>query len=257
MVIRSVCQLLESIKVDKWLNGELKLLLGHKCYSCGLSADEGLFCDFCLRSLPYLPRACRRCALPISPIQDVGLCGRCISQPPSFTGMTAVFSYEGLISQIIKRYKFDGELYWSRFLAEQLAIKCRESFELKGRGCAPELICPAPLHPHRLRARGFNQSALIAKRVARILDIPYVSDVLKRVRSTKNQAELNLGQRKQNLRHAFDFNENYKSIKRLAVVDDVVTTASTAEEISKLCVKIGLESVDIWTPCRRLSGKRY
>jgi ComF family protein len=115
----------------------------------------------------------------------------------------------------------------------------------------PDCILPVPLYKKRLRLRGYNQSIELARPVANRLDIPLDLQSVKRVRDTQSQTGLDKKQRRKNIRAAFEIVEPL-SAQHVAVVDDVVTTTSTTNELAYILKKSGVERVDVWSIARAL-----
>ena len=120
--------------------------------------------------------------------------------------------------------------------------------EQQGLTTLPQAIVPVPLHPNRLRQRGFNQAWLIAHELSKQLSLPLISDGLVRLQDTRPQAGLNGAQRRRNLQDAFDLNADF-AYQRIALVDDVVTTGTTVAEIARL-FEARYVHVQIWCLAR-------
>lgn len=135
--------------------------------------------------------------------------------------------------------KFNESLY----LANSLGSHLIEHFQ-QGDSC-PEVLIPVPLHQNRLIDRGYNQAFEIASILSQQLDIPLDTQVLQRVRHTQSQLGLSANQREKNILKAFSYESNLK-YSRVAVVDDIVTTGSTANEITKTLHRAGVSHVEIW-----------
>ncbi len=113
----------------------------------------------------------------------------------------------------------------------------------------PDAIIAVPLHPKRLRQRGFNQAEEIARYIHQAINIPLVNQQLKRIINTVNQTSLSAAERQKNIRGAFLFSPQSKA-NFIAIIDDVVTTGSTANEIAKVLKKAGVKRVEIWAFAR-------
>jgi ComF family protein len=109
----------------------------------------------------------------------------------------------------------------------------------------PEVLLPVPLHRKRLLDRGFNQAFEIARALSQLLDIPVDSHALSRIRDTDSQSGLSANQRQKNILKAFAY-EASTPYSHVAVVDDIITTGSTANEITKTLHRTGVEQVEIW-----------
>jgi ComF family protein len=142
----------------------------------------------------------------------------------------ASFSYTEPVSSLIAAFKYRGALQQGRVLGDQLAVRLREAYAKQD---LPELLVPVPLHPDRLRERGFNQALILARQLGRALNIPVAPEALARIRHTPAQQGLSAKQRKRNLRGAFCVQANLQACCAIALIDDVVTTMSTMHEIAR------------------------
>lgn len=216
--------------------------------TCLLCGDPGLpgrdLCEPCARELPYLRRACARCALPLA-LDGQPICGRCLTNPPSFDATYAPLLYRQPVRHLVQALKFHRHYAHARLLGLLLA----ES--LAHRGTFPELVLPVPLHASRLRQRGFNHSAEIAREVARRLAIPLAVGVVARCRATPPQVGLTAKARTRNVRHAFAVTRPLRA-RHVAILDDVMTTGSTVNELAGVLRTAGVERIDIWV-CARAS----
>ena len=205
-------------------------------------------CLECEESLPWLKHACYRCGLPFPKDTKISvLCGQCQSSPPVFDICISPFVYEHPIDQLISHYKFFGKLYAGRFLSQQLANFLQEHYI-----SWPELIIPVPLHPKGMRERGFNQALEIARDLSFILKLKINSNLCFCVKQKTSQKKLSAAQRKKNLEHSFAIEDPKQLLKgkNVALVDDVVTTMSTVNTLSKLLLKAGASSVQVWCLAR-------
>ncbi|MFT6217976.1 MAG: ComF family protein [Cycloclasticus pugetii] len=113
----------------------------------------------------------------------------------------------------------------------------------------PDALIAVPLHPKRLKERGFNQAELIAQHIHKELNIPLVSPDLTRIINSTSQTSLKASERRKNLKNAFCYEPSIE-LRSIAVIDDVVTTGSTANEIAKTLKKKGVQQVEIWAFAR-------
>jgi ComF family protein len=139
--------------------------------------------------------------------------------------------------------KFRQKLYLAEPLAGLLIERLGEIRE------RPDLLIPVPLHPLRLRKRGFNQSVELTHKLARHYSLPYDWRICQRIKETKAQSELGERERQKNLRNAFQICAEVKGA-HLVVVDDVITTGATVTELSKVLKKAGAKRVDVWAVAR-------
>ena len=232
------------MKAPSWSRSATALaerLFGGTCYLCR-GDSEGLLCAPCMDDLPYLARPrCPQCALPSA---DGRLCGRCLGDPPAYDATTAVFAYAFPADVLVQGLKFRGELALASLLADALQGELRTS------AAEPvDLVVPVPLHDLRLRERGYNQSMEIARSLARRLGLPVEPDLCIRVRDTAAQLGLPWKERRENVRSAFSCRRAVEG-KRLAVVDDVMTTGATLNEVAVTLKKFGATRVSNWVVAR-------
>jgi ComF family protein len=234
------------MKLNQWLANIQDWLLPRLCPACGAPAGPGQeLCLGCERTLPILLHACPRCAIPYEHADAHGECGTCQKHPPAFTRCLALYRFAPPVDHFIRELKFHQQLGLAQLLGARLA-QC-----LKHEGQQPDLILPVPLHAARLRERGYNQALEIARPVARILDIPIEAHSLGRVRATAPQTGMALAARRKNLRGAFAL-EPGAQLKNLhvALVDDVMTTGSTAQAAAHCLRAAGARDVEIWVIAR-------
>ena len=220
------------------------------CLLCGVHSERPRdLCSDCENDLPANQLCCPRCAIPLIhtllPLNNNQLCGQCISEPPPFDQCLAPLRYEFPINLLVSRFKYRGKFCNGVLLADILLkhiLSTQSSEEL-------DLIVPVPLHWQRQFVRGFNQSHWLAKYLGHHLNIPVNDQLLKRCNNTPSQKGLKRKQRQKNLKGAFLVNGNLTG-KRIALVDDVVTTGSTVTEISKLLKKAGAKHIEIWCLAR-------
>ena len=213
----------------------------YRCALCGQRCGDLGLCPGCVADLPFQGPACRRCALPL-PAGEV--CGACLAAPPSHDEAVAIFSYAPPVDAMIQRLKFGGDLAYARTLGKIMAI------ELERRAvCRPQMIIPVPLHPARLVARGFNQAVELARPVAERFGIPLARTACVRTRATAEQSRLSAAERRSNVRNAFRVTRPVTGAD-VSVVDDVMTTGSTANEIAQTLLANGAQSVGVLTLAR-------
>lgn len=218
------------------------LMLPSICRPCGDPGMVGMdLCTSCYRALPRNRHPCALCAEPMS---SSGLiCGRCLRSPPAFDRVRAPWLYAAPLDWLIQELKFNGRLASGRLMGQLLARRLRRE--------APEIdrILPMPLHGARLRERGFNQATELARPLTRALGVPLDTRSLRRIRPTARQSSLPLDRRADNVRQAFTVSRPVQGL-RLAVVDDVITTASTARSVATVLKEAGAVHVEIWAVAR-------
>lgn len=211
------------------------LLFGGTCFLCRGGA-RALLCAACDADLPRLAGArCPRCALD-SPRGEV--CGRCLSDAPHYDATVAALAYEFPADALVHALKFRGELALAGVLG---ALLCEKISDLE-----IDHVIPVPLSATRLRERGYNHAAEIARHlVPRKLDLA----LCERSRDTPPQMELPLAERRRNVRGAFRCTRALAGAS-VAVVDDVMTTGATLDEVARALKAAGAARVVNWVVAR-------
>lgn len=226
------------------------------CALCGASGSAGaLLCNGCHRDLPWLDGPdCARCGEPadagalartagaVGVLPDAAAavsCNPCTREPPPYERMVAALDYRFPVDAMIRRLKFDGELWLVPVLAGLLLERCASA-------ARPHCLLPVPLSDQRIAGRGFNQSAEIARLLAKETGIPLRPALLRRARDTRPQSELPLAGRAENLRGAFVVDRPVGGL-HVALVDDVATTGATGAEAARVLLRQGAARVDLWT----------
>jgi ComF family protein len=232
--------------LNNWLTNIQDWLLPRLCPACGDPAGPGReLCPGCERSLPVLHQACPRCAIPYEHPDTRGECGACQQRPPAFTRTIALYRYAPPVDHFIRELKFHRQLGLAHLLGEQLARR------LAPETAQPDLIIPVPLHRARLRERGYNQALEIARPVSRMLGVALDFRSLVRVRATAPQTGMTVKARRENLRGAFALRDDeVVQNRRVALVDDVMTTGSTVQAAAQCLRASGAMEVNIWVIAR-------
>ncbi|MDN0123682.1 DNA utilization protein GntX [Yersinia aleksiciae] len=205
-------------------------------------------CCYCRRHLPRLPPCCPRCGLPSSS-PDLP-CGRCLREPPDWGSLTFVSDYAPPLNGLIKKLKFNGSTQLAPALARLLLLRWLDAWR-QGKVIKPERVISVPLHRGRHWRRGYNQTDLLAQPLARWLNCHYSNMTLQRIRATPPQRQLNATARRKNMQGIFRCTEPIRG-QHIALLDDVVTTGSTLNEIAKLLWAEGIASLQVWCICRTL-----
>jgi len=163
-------------------------------------------------------------------------CQHCQQYPSLYTKIHAPFLYDAAIRYLIIELKFNKQLLYAHLLATLLANDIQQHW---AQSDLPDFLLPIPLHPHRLRKRGFNQAMEICRVLSKKLHIPILSQQISKVHSTIPQAELSAQQRQDNLKHSFQLKHRLANA-RFAIVDDVITTGATINEVAQLLQNSGL-----------------
>ncbi len=199
--------------------------------------------------MPFsLSPRCSRCGIPFaSPSDTDHLCSECLTEERYFSRARSVCRYEGLIVEAISRFKYGGAIRLAPALGMLLAAYQDSQFPFSGL----DLILPVPLHPRRLRERGFNQSLLLARQVSRRHSIPLNFTVLRRIRPTPPQTRLSGPDRQRNVRGAFEVvKPSVLAGKKVLLIDDVFTTGATARECARVLLGGGAREITVLTLAR-------
>ncbi|CAH0223238.1 ComF family protein [Pseudomonas brassicacearum] len=218
------------------------------CLLCGERADTPQpICTPCESELPWLGDQCSVCALPL-PMAGLR-CGQCASQPPAFERVLAPWAYDFPVDSLITRFKHQAKWPLGRLMGELLAQSLQHHFD---EGLErPDALVPVPLATRRLRQRGFNQAALLARWLSGPLAIPCEEHLLRRTQDTPAQQALDARARRRNLRQAFALAPQAALRNRhLALVDDVLTTGATAQALAALLLDAGAARVDVYCLAR-------
>lgn len=202
-------------------------------------------CDGCLADMPWHDSAhCPQCGLPG---YDNQRCGHCINSPPEFDTTSALFRYEFPIQQMLQRYKY-GELL---ALGETFGNLLVNQMAANGLVTTPDLIIPMPLHPQRLKERGFNQSLEMARIVSKKLNVKLDHNACERIKLSPPQASLPLKERVKNMKGAFACHQPLYG-QTVVVIDDVMTTGASLNALAKTLKKAGAGRVECWVVARTL-----
>jgi ComF family protein len=198
----------------------------------------GHMCGNCYSDLREIhPPLCPVCGRPfVTGIETNHLCEECLRKRPDYDSAAAAYLYEGALMTAIHRFKYGSK----RFLSDSLGPLLAQFAESRLQKCDSLLAMPIPLHPRRLRERGFNQSLLLATYVAKRLDTELDFLSLRRVRYTLPQTGLGKEERRKNVKNAFQL-KNPKIVKGRTVllIDDVATTGNTLNECARILKRAG------------------
>ena len=223
----------------------IQSLLPQRCRLCHapLHGAQPL-CDRCFRALPHLTHACPGCALPLDARTPPGSrCGECLADPPPFDRARSPFRYHAPLNDLVSHFKYHRGLSDGRLLGELLAR------HMAHQGAGVDLLLPMPLHPARLRERGFNQAGELARVVSQVCRIPWRSDLLVRDQPSASQREADRKTRLRNVRSAFRCRSKDLPA-RAALIDDVITTGATARAAAACLKQAGVDWVEIWAVAR-------
>ncbi|NTU65924.1 MAG: ComF family protein [Chloroflexi bacterium] len=211
----------------------IDLLYPPQCGGCQTAGS--LWCDACRAAIePIKPPWCEKCGEPF--VTD-RLCANCRTHPLQIEKIRSVALFEGVLRQAIHRFKDERLAGLAEPFGEMLADYWR------GELLTADWLIPVPLHPSRERDRGYNQSELLTRSLARRVNVPVSSKGLRRTRATAVQMTLNAAQRRENVAGAFECIEARVRGARVMLIDDVGTTGATLDACAQAVLKAGAASV--------------
>jgi ComF family protein len=232
----------------------LDLLYPPRCPGCHGAKGRGAFCRCCRERVeaPSSP-LCPLCGIPFrTPLGADHPCARCLARPPVFASARACALYvtaeaeDNPLAAVLHRYKYGRDVTLAGVLADLLQSRCPREADY-------DRLVPVPLHPERLRWRGFNQSLLLARPLGRAWNVSVDPFVLRRSRSTRPQVGLDEAARRRNVGGAFTVGVD-ACVKGLSIllVDDVFTTGATVNECAATLRRAGAQRVDVLVLARAL-----
>jgi len=205
-------------------------------------------CDYCHERLPRLTHTCKRCAIDVQANEI--LCDNCQSCAPSFSSSICALSYNEEVAGLIHQIKYQHNNALIRLFSELLAAHIH-SHPLPD----IDFLIPTPMHWRKNLLRGNNHALLLTQTLSKQLQLPMHKTMLIRRTNNRDQKQLNLDQRKQNLKNAFVCEGLVKNA-RIALVDDIITTGSTMEAMAKTLMDAGASSVHCWAIARTPKYKK-
>jgi ComF family protein len=224
----------------RWPRALADALLPSCCALCGDVCGK-VVCPPCHGQYVAGRARCPCCANPL-PVDEPVLCGGCLSDAPAFDATVAAADYAAPLDQLVLQLKFGARLALAPWFAQLVrdAVLARPGFAL------PQVLCPVPLGPARLVERGFNQALEIARPLASSLGVPLEPGLAQRVLDTRAQSGVAPGERKRNIRHAFAVAPEMAELvsgRHVGVVDDVMTSGSTLDELASTLKQAGAARV--------------
>jgi ComF family protein len=218
----------------------LDLLFPPRCVGCRQAG--AWLCVECMRHIPRVePPFCVRCG---DAVADSELCARCQISPLQINRIRSVAYFEGVLCRAMHWFKYRSRTVLAEPLGELMAAYWMEH------AMPIDVVVPVPLHASRLRERGYNQAALLAREMARRAGLVVDEQALVRQRATAPQVKLDVDQRRENVRAAFRCSSNGLAGKRVLLIDDVCTTGATLEACAIALVEGGARGVQALTLAR-------
>lgn len=234
-----------------WLKTLFNFILPPRCLLCGkIIRSENSLCSDCFENISFITDPyCQCCGAPLSANKDDVFsftCLKCLNKKPSFRLCRSAIKYDQFSKKLLLDFKFADHIENRLLLARWLYFAGKDIFR-KG----VDFIIPVPLHYTRLMQRKYNQSAMLAAELSKLVLIPVDYKSLKKIKYTKPQIQCRGKSRKSNIKNAFEVTNPEKlKGKCIVLVDDVYTTGSTMNECIKALKKAKVKSVDILTVAR-------
>jgi ComF family protein len=221
---------------SRWL---LDFALPPRCASCGAIVGEmHSFCSDCWKQVQFLgDSGCATCGLPLL-ATDAALCANCLARPPRIARSRAAVAYDELSRRLAIRLKYGRKVGIARTMARYMAPLVPAGGQ--------QVIVPVPLHRRRLWQRGFNQSVLVGRELARRVELEFDPFALRRTRATPPLKGMTRLQRRKAVAGAFAVRDKEAIAGRtIILVDDVLTTGSTAEACARALRRAGAARVEL------------
>jgi ComF family protein len=208
-----------------------------RCYNKISSPNQ--LCAECFKQIEFITRPfCKSCCQPFSIDMKEDFCLDCMERKPYYDAVRAVFKYDEFSSKLIFDLKFLDRMENVKTYSQWM-VNSGKNFMNE-----VDIITPVPMHINKLRKRKYNQSALIAKQIAKITGKEYISNLLIKYIDSKNQAGLNRQIRLKNIKDTFKINEQFcVTGKVILLIDDVITTGATISECSLILKKAKAKKV--------------
>ena len=232
-------------------NKLIDLIYPPRCHICqeflwqeGVKKDqeELPFCQTCFNDFYEITSPiCPICGRPfVSGIEEDHICESCLRKWPFYNALVAPYLYDGALMAAIHQFKYAGKIYLANSLGRLLCLFAKEWLK-EMEDC---LMLPVPLHPKRLRERGFNQSLLLARFLTDVFDTELDFLSLRRIRYTRPQTGLQRDERRKNVRRAFELKDPHVAKGRTVIlVDDVATTGNTLNECARTLKRAGAKEI--------------
>ncbi len=239
----------------------ISILYPRRCPICGkIVVPRGeLACPPCrLKLIPIEEPRCKKCSKPVDS-EEIEYCLDCFTKHHEYKKGFALWVYDANMKKSITDFKFHGRREYSDFYVDELVKR----FHIEIQKIAPDVLVPIPIHKSKQAQRGYNQAEILANGIGEMLNIPVISNLLKRDRKTLPQKQLNDKERLKNLLKAFSFSkeallqyeEKYnRKVRKVLLVDDIYTTGSTIEACTGILLQNDIEEVYFISIC---IGKGY
>ena len=216
------------------------LLFPPRCPICDRVQNRRMkgICSDCRKKVRYItePR-CMKCSKQLADGEQE-YCRDCEKHPHLFRQGRALYDY-GTVAGALYKFKYKGKKEYGEIFGEELAYFLGDYI----RRIDPDALVPVPMYPAKKRMRGYNQSQVLADALGRHLNLPVRGDLVRRVRNTRALKALNPKERLNNLKNAFNLKGNGVKLSTIIIVDDIYTTGSTIDAVSKVLLEAGVKNI--------------
>lgn len=235
------------MKKEELIEQVLQAIYPRRCPVChDIVQPKGeLVCRSCADKIqPVREPRCKKCSKPLEK-EEQEYCTDCNEHGHVFEEAAGIFLYGRILSASLMKCKYGGRREYLDHYG-QMMVRYGGTYISRWR---PQALVPIPLHKSQMRRRGFNQSACLAHAIGRAFGIPVQEHMLEKVKKTRQQKELDMGARRQNIKGAFSVGKDPETCQRILLVDDVYTTGSTVDEAARCLKGAGCGEVYVLTLC--------
>ena len=230
----------------RYIEKIIQLFFPRRCPVCDdvVPMKEHLVCAECRKRIKYIREPkCRKCGKELRQVEKI-FCVDCAKAKHIFDYGIALYDYQSM-KESVYRFKYKGRNEYARFYAQEIW----ERYETEIRNMDADALIPVPLHKSKRKQRGYNQAELIALELSRLSGIPCDTQIVQRIRKTVPQKELNIVERQNNLKKAFNIPSDVVKLNKTIVIDDIYTTGSTIDAVSGELKQRGIRNVYFITLC--------
>lgn len=227
----------------------INLFFPAKCIICESISVEENICTDCWSNLTFITKPyCYKCSNPFNFENDEkALCGYCIMNEPKYDQALSILKYDDYSKKLIHKFKYNDQLHILDYLSRLMLNLGHELIEKS------DIIVPVAMHKQKLLKRGFNQSALLAAKIAQKTKLQYIPDLLIKQHNKASQAGLERKERLKNIQGNFQLNKDFDiKGKRIILIDDVITTGATVNECCKMLRKGKPAKIYVLTLAKRV-----
>lgn len=235
------------MKKEDVLEWVLQAVYPRRCPICHdiVQPKGGLVCPSCAEKVqPVEEPRCKKCSKPLEK-EEVEYCADCSRHRHIFEEAVGIFPYDKIMRASLMKCKYGGRREYLDYYGQMMAQYGRR-YLMRWH---PQALVPIPLHKSQMRLRGFNQSACLAHAVGKRSGIPVYGHMLEKEKKTRQQKELEMDQRRMNIKGAFSVGRDFRPLQNVVLVDDVYTTGSTVDEAAKCLKKAGVGAVYVLVLC--------